>query len=87
MATSWAWRVHLGFVRTSPAVGGSSAKEMSSSRLHLRRYPLRLHQQLLRQQQGSLRMVPAPPTSLPCLRPVRVPKLAPARAPSANGDS
>ena len=39
---------------------------------------LRLHQQLLRQQQG--RMVCSPPTSLPRLLPVRVLKLAPARA-------
>ena len=78
MATSCAWRVHLGFVRTSP-VGGASAKEMSSTRLHRRRRPLRLHQHLLRQQQG--RMVCTQQTSLPRLRPVRVPKLAPARAP------
>ena len=32
MATSWAWRVHLGFVRTDP-VGDASAKEMSSTTL------------------------------------------------------
>ena len=66
MATSWAWRMHLGFVRTSPA------KEMSSTRLRQGHR----HQPLLRQQQG--RMVPAPPTSLPRLPPLRVPKLAPA---------
>ena len=29
MATLWAWRVHLGFVRTSPA-GGESGQEISS---------------------------------------------------------
>ena len=75
MATSWAWRVYLGFVRTSPA-GGASAKDMSSTRLpwsHLRQ-PL-LRQPLLRKQ--PRRMEPAPPRSLPRLRlvPVRVPKL------------
>ena len=70
MATSWAWRVHLCFVLTSPA-GGASSKEMSSTRLRRRR--CRRLQPLLRQQPG--RMVPAP-TSLPRLRPVRVPKLA-----------
>ena len=30
MAILWAWRVHLGFVWTSPA-GGESAKEISST--------------------------------------------------------
>ena len=59
MATSWAWRMHLGFVRTSPA------KEMSSTRLRQGHR----HQPLLRQQPG--RMVPAPPTSLPRLPPLR----------------
>ena len=80
MATSWDWRVHLGFVRTSQA-GGESAKEMSSTRLRRCRRP----QLLLRQQPG--RMVPAQPTGLPCLKPVRVPKLAPAilaRAPCST---
>ena len=71
MATSWAWRVHLCFVRTSPA-GGASSKEMSSTRLRRRRR----RQPLLRQQPG--RMVPALPMSLPRLRPVRVVKLSPA---------
>ena len=65
------WRVHLCFDQTSPAADASS-KEMSSTRLHRRRR----RQPLLRQQPG--RMVPAPPTSLPRLRPVRVLKLAPA---------
>ena len=74
MATLWAWRVHLGFVRTSPA-GGESGQEISSTTQPVRR-SLLLHQPLLRQQPG--RMVTAPPTSLPRLRPVRVPKLAPA---------
>ena len=32
MATSWAWKVHLFFVRTSPA-GGASSKEMNSTNL------------------------------------------------------
>ena len=32
MATLWAWRVHLGFVRTSPA-GGESGQEISSTTL------------------------------------------------------
>ena len=73
MATLWAWRVHLGFVLTSPA-GGASAKEMNSTRLLRRRQPLRLHQQLLLKQ--PQRMVPAPPTSLPRLLPVRLLKLA-----------
>ena len=82
MGTSWDWRVHLGFVWTSPA-GGALAKEMSSTRLPRLRRPLRRHQPLPRQQHG--RMVPAPSTSLPRLLPVRVPKLAmvilrPARA-------
>ena len=72
LATLRTWRVHLGFVRTSPA-GGESAKEMSSTRLRRRSR----HQPLLRQQPG--RMVPAPPTSLPRLRPVSVLKLAPMR--------
>ena len=51
--------VHLGFVRTSPA-GGESAKEMSSTRLHLRRQ----HQLLLRQAAGENGACPAdePPT-------------------------
>ena len=62
-------------VWTSPA-GGNSAKEMSSTRLRRRRWSLRWHQPLLRQHPG--RMVTAPPTSLPRLRTVRVPKLAPA---------
>ena len=52
-------------------------KEMSSRRLPRRRQPLRLHQQLLRQQQGRMVPGPAPPTSIPRLRPVKVPKLAP----------
>ena len=39
MATLWAWRVHLGFVRTSPA-GGKSAQEMNSTRLRRRRLSL-----------------------------------------------
>ena len=52
-------------------------REMSSTRLPRRRQPLRRHQQLLRQQQW--RMVPAPPTSIPRLRPVRMLKLAPCR--------
>ena len=43
MAKLWAWRVHLGFVWTSPA-GGASAKEMSSTRRRRRRR----HQPLLR---------------------------------------
>ena len=63
MEISWAWRVHLRFVWTSPA-GGSSSKVMSSTRQHLRRRCRR--QTLLRQQPG--RMVPAPaapPPSLP----------------------
>ena len=70
LATSWAWRVHLGFFQTSPA-GGESAKEMSSTRLRQRSR----HQQLLRQQQG--RKVPAQPeqTSLICRLQVRVQKL------------
>ena len=46
----------------------------------LRRQPLHWNQQLLHQQQG--RMVLAPPTIIPRLRPVRVPKLAQASAPS-----
>ena len=81
MATSWAWRVHLGFVRTSPT-GGASAKDMSPTRLPLRHWL----QPLLRQQ--PRRMEPAPPTRHPRLRPVPVlvPKLRqailhPARAP------
>ena len=49
MATLWAWRIHLGFVRTSPT-GGESAKEMSSTRLRQRRR----HQPLLRQQTGRM---------------------------------
>ena len=49
MATLWASRIHLGFVRTSPA-GGESAKEMSSTRLRRRRR----HQQLQRQQTGRM---------------------------------
>ena len=73
MLTFWAWRVLLGFVRTSPA-GGESAKEMSSTRLRRHRLSLRRHQQLLCQQSG--RMVTALPTSLPRLLQVRVPKLA-----------
>ena len=72
MTTLWAWRLHLCFVRTSLA-GGASSKEMSPTRQRRRRR----RQPLLRQQPG--RMVPAPPTSLPRLRPVSVLKLAPMR--------
>ena len=58
-ATSWAWRVHLGFVLTSPA-GGESAKEMISRRLRQRRQ----HLPLLRQAAGESGARPAdePPT-------------------------
>ena len=73
MAKSWAWRVHLGFVRTSPAEGASVIKGDELNRSLRRRL---WHQPLLRQQPG--RMVPALPTSLPSLHSVRVPKKGPA---------
>ena len=59
-------------LRSDQPARGASSKEMNSTKLRWRSR----RQQLLRQHPE--RMVPAPPTRLPRLLLVRVPKLAPA---------
>ena len=78
MATSWAWRTSFGPAVQEPARRRSSKGDEFNKAA--RRQPLRRHRPFLRQQPGT--MVPAPPTSLPRLRPVRVPKLAPGVPPA-----